>query len=229
MPFKFKSPGWTVLLCLLVTLIDSKAAENPSPFSVATNQVLERTCFQTGKEWTPQGNLRSDVAIVYGIDTNLPARIATWREHGYRTHVMTGVAWGQYQDYLYGRFDGINHEDEAQMDRNGNKIGHGGDVYYMCPGTNYGKFLCVGVQRALDAGAEAIHLEEPEFWDRAGYSEGFKCEWKAYYHEDWLSPDSAVDARWRTTKLKYFLYRRAMQQVFDYVPDDTQRTGRHVR
>ncbi|HXA45676.1 MAG TPA: hypothetical protein VNZ25_09230, partial [Candidatus Angelobacter sp.] len=66
-----------------------------------------------------------------------------------------------YQDYLYGRFDGINHEDEAQTDRDGHKIGHGGDVYYMSPGTNYGKFLCVGVQRALDAGAKAIDLEEP--------------------------------------------------------------------
>jgi hypothetical protein len=142
---------------------------------------------------------------------------------------MTGVAWGQYQDYLYGRFDGINHEDEAQTDRNGNKIGHGGDVYYMCPGTNYGKFLCVGVQRALDAGAEAIHLEEPEFWDRAGYSEGFKREWRNYYHDDWLPPESSVDARWRTGKLKYFLYRRALQQVFDYVQDYNQRTGRHVR
>lgn len=68
------------------------------------------------------------------------------------------------------------------MDRDGHKIGHGGDVYYMCPGTNYGKFFCIGVQRALDAGAEAIHLEEPEFWDRAGYSAGFKREWKSYYH-----------------------------------------------
>ncbi|HAO80430.1 MAG TPA: hypothetical protein DCQ92_15970, partial [Verrucomicrobia subdivision 3 bacterium] len=77
--------------------------------------------------------------------------------------------------------------------------------------------LCVGVQRALDAGAEAIHLEEPEFWDRAGYSEGFKREWRSYYHEDWQPPDSSVDARWRTGKLKYFLYRRALQQVFDYV------------
>ena len=83
-----------------------------------------------------------------------PRASQTWREHGYRIHVMTGVAWGKYQDYLYGRFDGINHEDEAQTERNGHKISHGGDVYYMCPGTNYGKFLCVGVQRALDAGAE---------------------------------------------------------------------------
>ena len=188
-----------------------------------------RTSFQTAKPWTPKGNLGSDVVMVYGIDTNLSARIQTWRDHDYTIQVMTGVAWGEYQDYLYGRFDGINHEDEAQTDRNGNKIGHGGDVYYMCPGTNYGKFLCVGVQRALDAGAEAINLEEPEFWDRAGYSEGFKREWRSYYHEDWQPPHSSVDARWRASKLKYFLYRRALQQVFDYIQAYNQRTGRHVR
>jgi len=208
-----------------------EVSTNPPPvaFPHDPDQILERTCFQTGKAWSENGDLRSDVAIVYGIDAGLPERIGTWRDHGYRIHVMTGVAWGEYQDYLYGRFDGINHEDEAQTDRNGNKIGHGGDVYYMCPGTNYGKFLCVGVQRALDAGAEAIHLEEPEFWDRAGYSEGFKREWKSYYHEDWQAPHSSVDARWRTGKLKYFLYRRALQQVFDYVQAYNQKTGRHVR
>jgi hypothetical protein len=173
--------------------------------------------------------LRSDVAIVYGIDPGLPQRIQTWRDHGYRIHVMTGVSWGRYQDYLYGRFDGINHEDEAQTERNGHKISHGGDVYYMCPGTNYGKFLCLGVQRALDAGAEAIHLEEPEFWVRGGYSEGFKREWRAYYNEDWQAPDSSADAQWRASKLKYFLYRRALQQVFDYVQDYNKKSGRRVR
>jgi hypothetical protein len=174
-------------------------------------------------------NLRSDVAIVYGIDPGLPKRIETWRNRGYRIHVMTGVSWGNYQDYLYGRFDGINHEDEAQTERNGNKVSHGGDVYYMCPGTNYGKFLCLGVQRALDAGAEAIHLEEPEFWVKSGYSEGFKREWRAYYGEDWQPPHSSVDAQWRASKLKYFLYRRALQQVFDHIQDYNRRTGRKVR
>jgi hypothetical protein len=191
-------------------------------------QELERTCFQTGAPWSSIANLRSDVVLVYGIDAGLPQRIQTWREHGYRIHVMTGVAWGSYQDYLYGRFDGVNHEDEAQTDRAGHKISHGGDIYYMCPGTNYGKFLCVGVQRALDAGAEAIHLEEPEFWVHGGYSEGFKREWRDYYHEDWQPPHSSVDAQWRTSKLKYYLYRRALQQVFDYVQDYNGRTGRHV-
>ncbi len=217
---------WPTLLLATGTLsaqiTDQVFAQDPA-------QRLERTCFQTGRGWTENSNLRSDVAIVYGIDAKLPERIQTWRDHGYRIHVMTGVSWGQYQDYLYGRFDGVNHEDEAQTIKDGQKRSHGGDVYYMCPGTNYGKFLCVGVQRALDAGAEAIHLEEPEFWVNSGYSEGFKREWQSYYGEPWQAPDSSVDAQWRASKLKYFLYRRALQQVFDYVQDYNQRTGRHVR
>lgn len=218
-----------VLPLLLVAGIKTPAATNPPAFPLDPQQELERTCFQTGAAWSDRANLRSDVAIVYGIDAKMPERIQTWRDRGYRIHVMTGVAWGEYQDYLYGRFDGINHEDEAQTERNGHKISHGGDVYYMCPGTNYGKFLATGVQRALDAGAEAIHLEEPEFWDRAGYSEGFKREWRSYYNEDWQPPHSSVDARWRAGKLKYFLYRRALQQVFDHVQEFNKRTGKHVR
>jgi hypothetical protein len=227
-PFKdLLAPAFVVAAGFTAVSVLS-AAENRPPFPADTNQVLERTCFQTGQAWSPKGNLRSDVAIVYGIDTNLPARIETWRDRGYRIDVMTGVAWGQYQDYLYGRFDGTNHEDEAQTDRNGDKIGHGGDVYYMCPGINYGNYLSVGVQRALDAGAEGIFLEEPEFWDRAGYSGGFKREWKDYYNEDWVPPHSSVDARWRTGKLKYYLYRRALQQVFNHVQDYNQSSGREV-
>ncbi len=217
------------ILTINLALVLQVTAAGSSSVSTEVNSVVENTCFQTGKLWTPEGNLASDVAIAYGIGANLPARMETWREHGYQVQVMTGVAWGEYQDYLYGRFDGTNHEDEIQTDRDGNKIGHGGDVYYMCPGINYGKFLCVGVKRALDAGAGAIYLEEPEFWDRAGYSEGFKREWRNYYHDEWEAPDSSVDARWRTGKLKYFLYRRALQQVFDFVQAYNQRTGRHVQ
>jgi hypothetical protein len=219
-----------IILGLASTGLSRSSTAGTSAASLSeTNQVLERTCFQTAREWDPSVNLPADVAIVYGIDPALPGRIKTWREHGYRIHVMTGVAWGNYQDYLYGRYDGTNHEDEAQTERSGRKIGHGGDVYYMCPGENYGKYLCVGVQRALDAGAEAIHLEEPEFWDRAGWSEGFKRQWREYYHEQWQAPDSSVDARWRASKLKYFLYRRALQQIFDYVQAYDERTGRRVR
>ena len=205
------------------------AQELPPAFPQDPAQHLERTCFQTSHPWSPLGNLRSDVALVYGIDKSLPARIESWRSRGYRVHLMTGVAWGDYQDYLDGRYDGINHEDNAQTDRNGRKIGHGGDVYYMSPAENYGEYLCIGVQRGLDAGVEAVHLEEPEFWARAGYSEGFKREWQAFYHEPWQAPHTSVDAQWRASKLKYFLYRRALQQVFDHIQAFNQRTGKTVR
>jgi hypothetical protein len=215
-----------VLVCSIVCARSENAAQ---AFPQDPNQALERTCFQTGKPWSEKGDLRSDVALVYGIDRSLPDRIQTWRDHGYRIHVMTGVSWGEYQDYLYGRFDGINHEDEAQTVSDGRKSSHGGDVYYMCPSTNYGKFLCAGVQRALAAGAEAIHLEEPEFWVNASYGEGFKREWQSYYGEPWQDVRTSVDAQWRASKLKYFLYRRALQQVFDYVQDYNARSGRQVR
>ena len=201
----------------------------PPAFPEDAAQKLERTSFQTGKAWSPLGNLRADVAMVYGLGNGLAERVASWREHGYRVHLMTGVSWGEYQDYLYGRYDGVNHEDNAQTDRNGRKIGHGGDVWYMCPAENYGTYLCVGVQRALDAGVEAVHLEEPEFWARAGYSEGFKREWLSFYHEPWQAPHESVDAQWRASKLKYFLYRRALQQVFAYVKAFNVRTGKNVR
>lgn len=189
----------------------------------------ERTSFQTSQPYADWMNIRSKVAMVYGIDKGLPARIDSWRKRGYRIHVMTGVAWGEYQDYLYGRFDGVNHEDEAQTERDGRVIGHGGDVYYMSPGESYGKFLCVGVKRALDAGAEAIHLEEPEFWVRGGYEPRFKVEWKRLFGEDWQPPHESCEAQWKASKLKYFLYRRALQQVFDFVQDYNKQHGKSVK
>jgi hypothetical protein len=191
----------------------------------------ERLSFQTGGDWSPRVNLDADVAMVYGVGPRLPATIETWRKHGYTIHVMTGVAWGQYQDYLNGEFDGVKHWDEAQMDSKGKLILHGGNatIPYISPGSNYGRYLTAGVKRALDAGAQSIHLEEPEFWAAGGWEENFKREWKAFYGEDWQAPDSSADAQYRASKLKYFLYRRALSQIFDFVKEYNKQSGRAVR
>lgn len=213
----------TLISSLILGLMTSQAAfQDPG-------QAQERTVFQTSSTYTDRVNLRADVAIVYGFDPKMPERVKAWRAKGYRIHLMTGVAWGEYQDYYYGRWDGVNHEDEAQTRKNGEKVGHGRDVYYMSPGKNYGKYLAEGVRRALEVGVEAVHLEEPEFWEFGGYSEGFKREWRDYYKEDWQDPESSADARWRAAKLMYFLYRRALQQVFDSIQEYNRTHGTKVR
>lgn len=190
----------------------------------------ERLSFQTHGPWSPRVQLDADVAMVYGIDASLPERMETWRRRGYRIQVMTGVSWGQYQDYLDGRYDGKKHEDEAQTDKAGHPLRHGNsrDIFYMSPGEAYGNYLAAGVRRALDAGAEAIHLEEPEFWARAGWEPNFRREWKAYYGEEWQPPDSSPDAQYRASKLKYYLYRRALAQVFDSVRRYGQEHNRSI-
>jgi len=192
-------------------------------------QYLERTSFQIATSYDDQVDLKSDVAIVYGFHGDLDARIGQWRENGYTVHFMTGVAWGGYQDYFHGQWDGKSHEDEAQMDKEGNLILHGPDVPYVAPSETFGHYLCVGVKRAIDAGAQAIYLEEPEFWVRGGYSDSFKREWQAYYNDAWVPPHSSADAQYRASKLKYFLYRRTLQQVFDFVREYSKHLGKRIR
>ena len=66
----------------------------------------EKTAFQTGRPWKDVTDNRADVAIIY--DTNdapgmsFEERVESWRSKGYKTHFMTGIAWGSYQDYFTG-------------------------------------------------------------------------------------------------------------------------------
>jgi hypothetical protein len=178
----------------------------------------DRLIFQTGHAWSPRTNINAGTVMVYGIDETTADRIRSWRDHGYRVTVMTGVAWGRYAPYLRGDFDGKEHWNETQQEKSGKLILHSGrEVPYIAPSLSYGRYLAKGVEAAIDAGAEAIYLEEPEFWARAGWSDSFKHEWQEFYHEPWQAPDSSPDAQYRASKLKYFLYRRALAQVFDSV------------
>ena len=205
-------------------------AQSQADAELAQRKAEERLTFQSGDPWTPRINLNADAAMVYGIGPKLRGLVTSWRDRGYTVDLMTGVAWGGYQEYLDGKFDGVNHWDQAQTDSAGEHIIHGGDptVPYISPGEDYGRYLSVGVQRALDLGVQAVYLEEPEFWARSGWEENFKREWKAYYGEDWQSPDSSPGAQYRASKLKYFLYRRALGQVFNFVSAYGKAHGREI-
>ncbi|MDO3412429.1 hypothetical protein QWJ34_21875 [Saccharibacillus sp. CPCC 101409] len=182
---------------------------------MSRNRREERTGFQESAPYHGDYDLQTDFVMVYGIDESMPERIRQWQEKGYVVHLMTGVAWGTYNDYLEGEIDGEKHWDEAQTDQYGEMILHGSDpvIPYMVPTLSFGRYLAERIRVAVDTGVEAIHLEEPEFWVNGGYSEAFKREWQLYYKEPWIPPHASADGQYRASKLKAYLYTRALDRL----------------
>ncbi len=198
----------------LMSVICAALAQATDPIpNLITSRHLEHTGFQQSGPIGPSFDLQTDFVMAYGLDPSMEERLAQWKQAGYVLQVMTGVSWGEYQDYLNGEIDGRDHWDEAQVEANGRKILHGATKPYMVPSVAFSKYLEDGVKRAVDSGVVAVHLEEPEFWARSGFSEAFKREWQIYYNEPWQRPDSSVDAQYRASKLKYYLYRRTLDRL----------------
>lgn len=85
------------------------------------------------------------------------------------------------------------------------------------------------IKRVIDVGIDAIYLEEPEFWARAGYSEAFKREWKEYYGFDWRPQHESAENTYLSNKLKYQLYYRALNECFTYAKEYGRSKGMNVR
>lgn len=190
----------------------------------------ERTGYQTGSFPVDSVDNRCDFVMVYRLDKDTLERIRIFREKGYVVHFMTGIAWGNYVDYLSGEYDGTSHWDEGQKDRYGNVISHGENTPYMVPTVSFADYITEKLKVIVDAGVEAIHVEEPEFWDRAGYSESFKREYRTYYREDWTPPHESLDARYKSAKLKAYLYARTIDRVSAALKEYSLRKyGRNLR
>ena len=194
----------------------------------------EKTAFQTSGQWKPVTDVRADVSIVYGTSDRpgmtFENRLQSWRDKGYITHFMTGSAWGNYQDYFTGKWDGKRHLDEGQVTQRGDTIWHGRMVPYIVPSENFIKYLKeTQIKRVIDAGVDAIYLEEPEFWARGGYSEAFKREWKAYYGFDWRPQHESPENTYLSSKLKYHLYYRLLNECFTYAKEYGKSKGMDVR
>lgn len=199
-----------------------------------------KTTFQSSREWRPTIDNRADAVMVYGVGGNpsdknrkgytFEERVKSWRDHGYITHFMTGIAWGEYQDYFTGKWDGKWHLDEGQVTAKGDTIWHGHMVPYIVPSENYLKYMKERhVKRVIDAGINSIFMEEPEFWARAGYSEAFKREWKEYYGFDWRPQHESPENTYLANKLKYYLYYRALNEVFTYAKEYGKSKGMDVK
>lgn len=193
-----------------------------------------RTTFQTSGQWKPSTDVRADAVMVYGVRDNqkhpFAERVKSWRERGYTAHFMTGIAWGQYQDYFTGEWDGQWHMDEGQKTQRGDTIMHGHLVPYIVPTRNYlAYFKEKHVRPVIDQGIDAIFLEEPEFWARAGYSEAFKREWQDFYGFPWRPQHESAENTYLSNKLKYHLYYRALDEAFTFAKAYGREKGLDVK
>ncbi len=225
------------LICLSITIFLGAITAFESNAQKTEQQNREKTAFQTSNPWKPVTDVRADVAIVYSVKdhhgnggTSFEERVKSWRDRGYTTHFMTGIAWGEYQDYFTGKWDGKPHLDEGQVTQKGDTIWHGRMVPYIVPSENFLKYMKeTQIKRVIDAGIDAIYLEEPEFWSRAGYSEAFKREWKEYYGFDWRPQHESPENTYLSNKLKYHLYYRALEECFNYAKEYGKSKGMNVR
>jgi hypothetical protein len=193
-----------------------------------------KTAFQTGSPWMPQIDVRSDMAIVYGVndrpEMTFEQRVRSWRDHGYSAAFMTGIAWGSYPDYFLGKWDGQNHLGVGQVTQRGDTIWHGKNMPYIVPVASFIEYMKTAVvKRVIDAGITTVFLEEPEFWARAGYSAPFKEEWQKFYGFPWRPQDASPENTYLSNKLKYHLYYEAIRQVSDYAKAYAKSKGLDVK
>ena len=221
----------TILFCELITISCAGLAQNKSS---VTNEPRQKTAFQTSIGWIPQIDVRSDVAIVYGTNDSknetFEQRVKSWRDRGYQTAFMTGIAWGSYYDYFLGKWDGKNHLGVGQVTQKGDTIFHGRNMPYVVPVQSFIDYMKTAVvKRVIDAGITTIFLEEPEFWARAGYSEPFKEEWQKFYGFPWRPEDASAENTYLASKLKYQLFYNAIKQVSNYAKAYGKSKGKNVK
>jgi len=205
-------------------------------FAQNTNPVIskEKTAFQTSSPWIPEIDVRSDIAIVYGANdrkgVTFEQRVKSWRDHGYEVNFMTGIAWGEYFDYVLGKWDGKNHMNVTQINIKGDSIMHGHNMPYIVPDQSFIDYMkTVVVKKVIDANISTIFLEEPEFWAKSGYSPLFKELWQKYYGFPWKPQDASAENTYLSSKLKYHLYYDAIKQVSEYAKSYGKSKGMNIK
>lgn len=221
----------TTLLCCLLTVSCAVFAQK---YDSTKEHPRQKTTFQTGSPWIPQIDVRSDMAIVYGTNDRkgetFEQRVQSWRDKGYQTAFMTGIAWGSYFDYFLGKWDGKNHLGVGQVTRKGDTIFHGKNMPYVVPVQSFIEYMKTAVvKRVIDANITTIFLEEPEFWARAGYSAPFKEEWQKYYGFPWRPQHESPENTYLSSKLKYHLYYDAIKQVSSYAKAYGKSKGKDIK
>ncbi|MBQ6818917.1 MAG: hypothetical protein IJP35_04840 [Clostridia bacterium] len=123
----------------------------------------------------------------------------------------------------------------VQTTREGTLLNHSQltyTVYYMVPTADYLEYKWKAIESYIAAGGvEVVALEEPEIWNKAGFSAGFKAEYQAYYGEPWQDPSTSAEAMWKNQYFKAYINKRGIEylsaKIKEKYPDITVLIAAH--
>lgn len=185
---------------------------------VATDMAFS-TLTQINMGYSPLYDLDIQCILAYAYGFNSGAGPGSWVEskHTYADNATYGLMVPVNRDdgeYLELHPERGMKDVQTKYDGTYRVHSYFGDtaVYYMVPSDTYIEYKWEVLDSYLSEGnVEVIALEEPELWNNAGYSEGFKEMWKKYYGTDWEDPDTSAEAMWKSQYLKAWLFKNAFE------------------
>ncbi len=201
-----------------VTVVDSLAGSKGYQTLVAPVEIDEdfNTLTQINVSYNANYDLDLDCYLAYVYGKNSSPGAASfpnqWRakKTTYHNDTKIGIMIAFNRDN--GEYVAIENKGstrDVQTEKNGTLIKHSQmtyPIYYMVPTKNYIEYKWQAINSYLEAGGvEVVALEEPELWNRSGYSEGFKAEYEDYYGEAWQDPETSAEAMWKNQYFKAYI------------------------
>lgn len=198
--------------------------------SVSPAIELGNTFFQTNEAFNPMIGLDVDFLVVHRHGApNVGAIMRTWKNAGYPTGRMFFIGSDADRIYTTGKWDGKQHLDETEVDRNGNPIECAGVRPYMIPTEGWKAFVRGQIKLGIDGEAVCILPEEPLAHVTGGYGEAFKRIYKERYGTDWVAPHSSTNAYYKSSKLLCDLYFELVEDTLQYTKEYAAEKGREVK
>ncbi len=198
-------------------------------YSFAQTPHPARVQFHATNAWRAAHAPSARTIVLHGFNETLAQRAATWQQAGYAVQAQLPLAWGNYLDFLTGTWNGTSHFDEIQLRADSTEIEHTDGVYYFVPSAAYRDYIKKKIELAIEAGGEALRLEQPIFWSAAGYSDGFKREWESFYETPWEAPQQNAAAQFQAEQLKFEMELRAVADLLAHAKSYAQSTNRAVK
>ena len=174
--------------------------------------------------------LPSDVAMCYGVGCATRARGSICGKSRLHRPPDDRRRVGQpIRITSTAEFDGKRHVDEAQTDRRQTPSPMAATSITCARAPPSAISLA---QRGARGNRGRGSLGSPgraRILDPGGLQRRVQRAWHTAYGDGWTPPHSSIDAQYKSSKLKYALYRQVLKQVFDAVKADNAKNGRQTR